>query len=354
MLQVRWAMVAMLVVGAMLWWGVSATTSLTGAQRTIYVAPYGSDGAGFGSRAKPYRTITQALAVVKPGTRVVVRAGTYAEYLITQHSGTAEQPIRLTAEGVVKLVGGNGSGRLLELRHDYYIIEGFDFSTADVLLWLEGARHNVVTNNFFHHAQGECVRAKYHSQHNLFRYNRVEDCGREDFAGGGGGKNGEGVYLGTAPEQLDRNPSPERDATNFNTVQHNTFVTNGNECVDIKEGAEHNVVEFNNCTGQRDPESAGFGARGNHNIFRYNRSVNNLGAGIRFGGDETGDGTGNEAYGNILTGNQGYALKIMRRPQGRICGNEASSNTRGFTNEDTITPSACPFPLSTPGAQLPR
>ena len=69
-----------------------------------------------------------------------------------------------------------------------------------------------------------------------------------------------------------------------------TFDTQGNECVDIKEGATANVVEHNDCTGQKDPESAGFDSRGSGNVFRFNASYANLGAGVRLGGDSEADG----------------------------------------------------------------
>lgn len=280
---------------------------------------------------------------------IIVREGTYAEYLITKVNGKPDQPITLRAEGHAVLTGDESHGRLFEVKHDYYTISGFEFNGAekrkDKLLWLQEADHTTIANNYFHHAQGECVRAKYHSSDNVFSRNRIEYCGQLDFGGGGTGKNGEGIYIGTAPEQLNKNPTPETDASNNNVVRNNTFATFGNECVDIKEGSEHNVIEFNDCTGQLDPNSGGFDTRGNSNTFRYNKSYGNVGAGIRFGGDTESDGISNEAYGNELIFNQGYALKIMRLPQGLICGNTAEGNAAGLTNESTIDNPPCDFPL---------
>lgn len=318
--------------------------------RTIYVGPRGADTEEAGQRADtPYRTIGYALTKVAPGTTMRILPGTYREALRTSISGTRRRPIRLLADGAVRLRGDGSRGRIFEVTHDHYIIEGFDFAGADILLWLQGASHAVIRNNVFHDADGECVRFKYHSQQNIFADNRVEDCGLDDFTRGGSGKNGEGIYLGTAPEQLNRNPTVETDRTNDNLIRNNTFVTNGNECVDIKEGAEQNVVEFNDCTGQRDAESGGFDARGSRNTFRYNISRGNAGAGIRFGGDEKQDGLKNEAYGNLLIGNAGYALKVMRTPQGTICGNILQENAKGATNEKNVTNPSCDFPLSPPG-----
>lgn len=289
---------------------------------------------------RPGQSIQAALANAQPGASILVKPGVYTEKLTTFHSGTAKALITLWGEpGAV--LAGSGDGRLLEVKHDYYRVGGFEFKDADILLWMQEADHNTITKNFFHHAQGECIRAKYHSSHNVFSNNRVENCGREDFAGDGDGKNGEGIYLGTAPEQLEKNPTREVDKTNHNVIRHNVFKTNGNECVDIKEGSSSNVVEFNDCTGQKEPESAGFDSRGNGNVFRYNKSYGNVGAGIRFGGDEKSDGTQNVAYGNQLLNNKGHAIKVMRLPQGKICGNTAVGNTLGFTNESVITTSPC-------------
>lgn len=318
---------------------------VAGASSIVYVAPKGQDKTSYGTKSKPYRTISYALSKAVPGTMIIVKAGTYAERIVTAVDGTADQPIELQTDGRVVLTGGVGSGRVMEVRHDYYVITGFEFAgnkaKKDVLLWLQEADNNTVVNNFFHHAQGECVRLKYQSTGNILASNRFEYCGQFDFGGGGTGKNGEGIYLGTAPEQLDRNPTPEVDQTNNNIIRHNTFATHGNECVDIKEGSGNNVVEFNDCTGQLDPNSGGFDSRGNYNTFRYNKSYGNAGAGIRLGGDTATDGINNEVYGNELIDNENVALKVMRLPQGLICGNTANGNVGGFSNESTITNSPC-------------
>lgn len=328
---------------------------VAGSSSTLYVATDGQDAAGFGSQSKPYKTISYALGKVSPGMKVIVTAGTYPEYLITAKSGKPGRPISLEGQGSVILTGDTNHGRIMEVRHDYYSITGFEFNgqpnTIDILLWLQEADNTNLTNNYFHHAQGECVRVKYQSTKNTVQRSRFEYCGLYDFGGGGTGKNGEGLYLGTAPEQLDRNPTVEVDQTNNNLIRNNTFVTHGNECVDIKEGSEKNIVEFNDCTGQLDPNSGGFDARGSSNTFRYNKSYGNVGAGIRFGGDAVGDGINNEAYGNKLNDNQNVALKVMRLPQGLICGNTESGNTGGFSNEKTITNPPCAWPLSSPGVQ---
>ncbi|MEX0650146.1 MAG: DUF1565 domain-containing protein [Candidatus Andersenbacteria bacterium] len=322
----------------------------TDVKNIIYVSTSGSDSAGNGGSKSPYKTISHALSKAKPSTRIEVQSGTYNEYIVSARSGSSSEPIILQAKGRVVLKGNENNGRIMELRHDYYIVSGFEFTGKDILLWLQEADHNVIQNNYFHHADGECVRMKYHSNDNLFEKNRVEHCGREDFEGDGGGKNGEGVYIGTAPEQLSKNPTKETDKSDGNIVRNNTFATFGNECVDVKEGSSLNIIEFNSCTEQKDTESGGMNSRGNGNIFRYNYIFNNRGAGIRFGGDESKDGLSNEAYGNRIENNKHVAVKVQRMPQGRICGNVHSGN-RSFSNRKEILNPPCSFELKTPGVQ---
>ncbi len=87
-------------------------------------------------------------------------------------------------------------------------------------------------------AGGECIRLRYQTRRNEIAYSQISNCGRYDFAFRGGGKNGEGIYIGTAPEQRGAHGSSDRsvDASNANHVHHNVIDTKGNECVDIKEG----------------------------------------------------------------------------------------------------------------------
>jgi hypothetical protein len=206
----------------------------------------------------------------------------------------------------------------------------------------------------FRNAGGECMRMRYFAQKNEVSHSRFERCGVYDFRFNAGGKNGEAIYIGTAPEQLGRFGAPDGsvDRSDGNWIHHNTFETQGNECVDIKEGSSGNIVEHNSCTGQRDAESAGLDARGSGNVFRYNTVFGNRGSGVRLGGDGPEDGVLNEVYGNTLRNNGGAAVNAQRGPQGRICENVVSDNalgpTRGKFAEDTDPTASCNTPAGTP------
>jgi hypothetical protein len=139
------------------------------------------------------------------------------------------------------------------------------------------------------------------------------------------------------------------DVTSDVVVRDNVIATRGNECVDIKEAATGNVVEFNDCTEQRDADSAGFDSRGSGNVFRFNRSHDNDGAGIRLGGDTEQDGVGNEIVGNRLVDNEGSGIKAMRLPQGRICGNVIEGSGDDALSDESLDNPGCGEDLPAPG-----
>jgi hypothetical protein len=185
--------------------------------------------------------------------------------------------------------------------------------------------------------------------------NVIRKCGRTGFVEGTSHKNGEGVYLGTAPEQLDKNaeedvppgfalgpPNDRPDVTSDNTVAANVIAV-PSECVDIKEYAVRNVVRNNRCSGNLDPESGGFSSRGDRNTFSANVLVGHLkGAGVRLGGDESDQGVMNNVINNVLTNTDGYAVKDMRSPQNRICGNRIGDNEAGRSKSGLNPAKPCP------------
>lgn len=221
---------------------------------------------GDGSMARPYPRIALAVADAVAGDTVLVGPGRYAEEVRTVRPGRPAAPIRVLGRPGAHLVGPRGlaRGRLVQVLHD------------------------------------------------LAR----------------GAKNGEAIYIGTAPEQSGGRP----DRSNGNRVRHNRIAATA-ECVDVKEAALRNLVERNRCSGSDDPDGAGLSSRGDHTTFRYNVSTRHAGAGIRLGGDRRTQGVRNNVVGNTLTDNAGYGLKVMRRPQGRIAGNTFARNRRRRTNQ---------------------
>jgi hypothetical protein len=207
-------------------------------------------------------------------------------------------------------------------------------SYRDKLLYVIGTRPRdgveglKVIGMAFRNGGGECIRLRYFAQKNEIAHSTFEGCGVHDFQFRKSGKNGEAIYIGTAPEQLGDRGAPDAspDQSNGNWIHHNTFDTRGNECVDIKEASSQNVVEHNRCTGQLDKNSGGLGSRGSGNVFRYNLVYGNRGAGIRVGGDSERDGIDNDIYGNTFRNNAMGPIRAQRGPQGKVCENVAERN----------------------------
>ncbi len=309
-----------------------------------FVSPKGSDSNAGTSDSEPFETIQKAIDLAVAGNTIHLGSGTYEQDLRTARPGTASAPITITGpdDAVVK---GGGNGRIVEVNHSYIVLQGFtidgkhgsgdragDYRDKLIYAISKKAREGVtglkIMGMTLKNAGGECLRLRYFAHDNVVAGNTITDCGVYDFRFKGGGKNGEGVYIGTAPEQWGENGAPTGDAdkSNDNLVYDNVIKTNGNECVDIKESSSGNEVYNNDCSGQKDDDSAGLDSRGSGNSFHDNKIHDNEGAGIRFGGDKSTDGTNNDAYDNVITNNDVGGIKFMAKPQGTVCGNEFSGN----------------------------
>jgi hypothetical protein len=302
----------------------------------IYVSPRGDDAAS-GTRATPLRTIQSAVDRATRGTSIELTAGSYVENVVIPISQSG-----ITLRGPrTAVLHGTGKGRVLWIQASNVTLTGFSIdglmpgadpalreSYADVGILLQTITEGSPTRSVkvvlmrIGNLRGECVRIKDLAEDIVISANTITHCGKDDFVFGGGGKNGEGIYIGTAPEQIaEKNTHQQPDVTRRVLVRGNTILTHGNECVDIKEAARENIVERNLCGEQLDPNSGGFDARGDANIFRDNVIRNVAGAGIRFGGDTDLDGVDNIATGNTIIRAGRGGIRYQRAPQGRQCGN---------------------------------
>lgn len=100
-------------------------------ERTLYVAATGSSS-GDGSMGNPFDTIPRAAAAATPGTRIVVGAGTYPAFTLSDLSGAAGRPIAIVADGDVTIDAG-GSGTVVGMSDPAYLVfEGFTIAGAGV------------------------------------------------------------------------------------------------------------------------------------------------------------------------------------------------------------------------------
>ncbi len=299
------------------------------------------------SKDLPLKTIQRALILANPSDVVNLLDGVYFQDVISVRDGLKDAPITLRG-GRQAIVKGAGTQRVIEINHSNINLEGFtvdgligdpkdEKSYRDKLIYVlgkkeySGVSNLKITKMLIKNAGGECVRLRYYALGNEISYNTIGPCGAFDFKFKSDNKNGEAIYLGTAADQWDdgKNPTSGPDKSTKNYIHHNTINTQGNECVDIKEGSSENIVEYNSCTGQMDPESGGLDARGDKNTFRYNLTFGNKGAGIRLGGHTVGGtvyGLDNNVYNNTFKQNQAGGLKIETEPQGKICGNNMTEN----------------------------
>jgi hypothetical protein len=335
---------------------------------TFHISPAGSDDAA-GSAAAPWRSIQKGLAAAQPGDVVALAPGRYLQDVKSVRAGKPGQPIVLRGPREA-VVSGAGASRMVEISHDHLELRGFTLdgrhaaeerpdSYRDKLLYVIGTRPRdgveglKVIGMAFRNAGGECVRLRYFAQKNEIAHSSFEGCGVHDFQFRKSGKNGEAIYIGTAPEQLGDRGAPDAspDQSNNNWIHHNTFDTRGNECVDIKEASSKNLVEHNRCTGQLDKNSGGLGSRGSGNVFRFNLVYDSRGAGIRVGGDGERDGVDNDIYGNTFRNNAMGAVRAQRGPQGKVCENVAEGNGEppesGRYTKELIPAVACSDPLAT-------
>ena len=89
-------------------------------------------------------------------------------------------------------------------------LQSLELSDANILVWVQGARGVRLLGNRLHDAGGECVRLKGHAQANEVASNVIARCGRVRFDLARGAKNGEAIYIGTAPEQSGGRPDRSR------------------------------------------------------------------------------------------------------------------------------------------------
>lgn len=94
---------------------------------TYYVSPAGNDF-GPGTASQPFRSMSHACAVVRPGDTVVVGDGVYEEAPLLLTSGTSTAPIVLRAQNRwrARIVANKPIGYTLSINASYVTAIGFD------------------------------------------------------------------------------------------------------------------------------------------------------------------------------------------------------------------------------------
>lgn len=301
--------------------------------RTIHVSPAGSDKAA-GTDQQPLQSLQRALELAETGDTIQLADGTYAGKVKTRLGG-------VTLVGSAKAIISAPSERALEILHDKTVLRGLTIEKCDIGVWVYGASDCLLEDLTVRDIDGEGLRIKNQACRNVIRRCRFERMGRTGFHVAAGKKNGEGVYIGTAPEQRSKNQPPNvPDQCRANIVEDCTFQTEAAEAVDLKEDSEENIVR--RCTGEgsRDPDGPIFGSRGDRNHFEDCLATGGAGHGFRFGGDTVRQRTYGQpqdrTYGmnNILRrcraeGNAYYGAALMVLPQDVDDTNQFTNNAKG-------------------------
>ncbi|CAM9758388.1 unnamed protein product, partial [Ascophyllum nodosum] len=304
-----------------------------------------------------------ALDYVSPGDTIIINPGNYFEDIVTKPDGTESATITIKGSedesnrGNVVLRGTGDSNYIFEVKHDYYTIENFSIDGAlegdpeqgadddnyedlfrNKLIYAYANREAttrdggyrsaldglVVTNMVIKNAGGECIRLRYFVTKAEIYDNKILNCGIYDYFYDRGGKNGEGIYVGTSSNQWYKNYDDEPDVTLDTLIYDNIIETNGNEGVNVKEGCIGTIIENNEIYIQKDEHSGGVDSRGDKSIIRYNLIEDADGAGVRLGGHYKNGhqyGVDNEVYENEISDCRRFGVKIMQYPQKKICGN---------------------------------
>lgn len=115
------------------------------AGKTVYVAPDGSDNAA-GSAASPLKTIGHAVELASAGDKIVVRAGTYREWLTVDKSVTIA-----AAPGHSVWLESSSRGCGARLTADNTVLNGINFRGFNPAISIGRADHaqkNIVLSNF--------------------------------------------------------------------------------------------------------------------------------------------------------------------------------------------------------------
>lgn len=113
--------------------------------KTLYVAPDGSDGAA-GSASSPLKTIGHAVELASAGDKVVVRGGTYREWLIVDKSLTIT-----SAPGQTVWLESTSRGCGARLTADNTVLNGINFRGFNPAVHIgrsDRAQKNIVLSNF--------------------------------------------------------------------------------------------------------------------------------------------------------------------------------------------------------------
>jgi parallel beta-helix repeat protein len=217
--------------------------SISTSSLDFYVAPTGSNS-NSGSASSPWKTIQHADALAKPGWKIHVAAGTYAQgssALVTSASGTATAHVTYISDvaGAAKITGS--AADVWAAAGSYEDIVGFDVSssgkTTNQLFQTSAPNIQLIANRVHDMINTSCLSgAGIHfgtgSSYNVALGNTVYNIGMAPSAGC---NQAHGIYVSTSHNQVLNNRVFHCGdlgihlwgAPNYNLVINNTVFGNG-------------------------------------------------------------------------------------------------------------------------------
>lgn len=166
----------------------------------------------------------ECLQLVEPGDTCYLNKGDYEHDGLTRKHGTEDNPITITGHSEACIKGSNTQDRVLQIAHDYYVIDGICFDgkhdddyVATAIYVLGADRKSKLDKNGYDvyssvtgtkllnleikNFASECIHFRYFVTWSEVSGCTVQNCGIDAFEKGKGSKVGEGLYLGCALDQ---------------------------------------------------------------------------------------------------------------------------------------------------------
>jgi hypothetical protein len=356
--------------------------------KTIFVDTDGSIEAA-GTKNDPIGSIQTALLQASPGDTIQVRSGVYQERIEPPRGGQPDNPITITGPPDAILKSDPRKYYVVLIRHSHIHLTGLtvnglensdapgdvnSYSQAQLVQVRpltstdEYLTDIVVSPHRIGNTQKSIVSLERTQNAEIGPFRVIGPAGTKYLLTGRAGHNGEIVYVGTSPSNLETewHPWAEYDQSNNILIHHidNTEGHKHSELVNTKLGTHNITVEY--CTdgggsqNTEDSPAASVRFQSFDAIARWCDLRSGKGNGIEIGSYKARDaqetqsdpseiqrrgGTDNAAYGNRITGFGADAIAYpvesqTQTDQRHVCNNEYDGQTMG--DPDSACPSGIP------------
>src|SRR5687768_8387935 len=110
--------------------------------------PSSNDG-NVGSEALPWRTISKANQVLRPGDTVFIKAGTYGTFIAPLNTGSVSGRITYKAFGNGTVTVRDTTRAVVLAQKSYITVTGIKFFNLDSFLTIDGGSYNVISDCVF-------------------------------------------------------------------------------------------------------------------------------------------------------------------------------------------------------------